>query len=74
MNPIIKFLGFDFIKNKTLRGIVRVMATAGIALASTSPQGAALLGALGVEPSAAAVAVITALGGLEGIRGRLKHK
>lgn len=74
MKSISHLLGFDFIKNKTLRGIVRVVATAGIAVASTTPLGGAILAAAGVTPSAGAIAIITALGGLEGLRGLVKHK
>jgi len=74
MNNLIALLGFDFIKNKTVRGIVRTVVTAGIAVASTTPAGAAIVGALGLPVSAKVLGVLTALGGLEGIRGMLKHK
>jgi len=74
-NIIVGLLGFDFIKNKTVRGIVRTVVTAGLAVAATTPAGAAIIGALGVPQTtyATAAAVLAALGGIEGVRGMFKH-
>lgn len=74
MKPIAGLLGFDFIKNKTLRGVARVVSTAAICIAATTPQGAAVLTALGISPDATGLALIAALGGVEGLRKIIKHK
>lgn len=74
LKGIVGLLGFDFIKNKTVRGVVRVAANVGLALAATTPVGGPILAVMGVSPSPEAGAVLGAAQLIiEAVRGSVKH-
>ena len=74
MNPIIKLLGFDFIKNKKIKNAARLLANVGLVLAAGTPQGAAILAALGISGSAEAQGLVTgALAIIEALRTHIKE-
>ncbi len=72
---IARLLGFDFIKNQTIRKVVRVMVNVGLAaVAGANPASAPLLALIGLVPGPGAVAAAGAiLGAVEAVRNEVKH-
>ena len=69
------YWGLDFIKNKTVKKVARVVRDVGAVLLSGTPFGAPLLAVLGVAPTPEAGALVAAGAALlEAIRNQAKHE
>ena len=74
LKSIAGIVGFDWIKNATVKKVVRLMFNAGLVLAATNPAAAPILAVLGLVPSPEVAAVVTAiLGTIEATRNAVKH-
>jgi len=71
---IARIIGFDWIKNTTVKNIVRFVFNVGLVVVSGLPQAAPVLTIFGLAPDPTLAAQVAAVAGLlEAARSAIKH-